>query len=110
MSNIVLLQTASQGTPGVNGTAVNMEGGPVSIDIQADSYGTDGKVVLKAKANYNASSAFKTLEDPNTISGLAEYSANTASVRISLPSGWQLRADLVITTGTATNLIVIMGD
>ena len=110
MSNTVLLNIASQGTPGADGTPVNMNGSEVSIDIQADSYGTDGKVVLKAKSNYGASSAFKTLEDTNTISGLAEYSANTASIRLMLPAGWQIRADLVITTGTATNVLAVMGE
>lgn len=109
MANIELLNLVSQGSPGANGDPVNMNGGEVSIDIQASSYGTDGKVVLKARANYSAASVFKTLEDPNSISGLAEYSANTASVRVRLPAGWQIRADLVITTGTATNVIVYMG-
>jgi hypothetical protein len=109
MSNTTLLSVASQGTPGVNGTAANMNGSEVSIDVQADSYGTDGKVVLKARAN-STGSVFKTLEDTNTISGLAEYSANTASIRLMLPAGWQIRADLVISTGTATNVLVIMGE
>jgi hypothetical protein len=110
MSNTELLSVASQGNPGVNGTAVNMNGSEVSIDIQASSFGGDGKVVLKARSNYGAANLFKTLEDANTISGLAEYTANTAGIRVSLPAGWQIRADLVITSGTATNVIVIMGE
>ena len=109
MSNTVLLSITSQGTPGADGTPVNLNGSEVSIDIQADSYGTDGKVVLKARSN-SAASVFKTLEDTNTISGLAEYSANTASIRLMLPAGWQIRADLVITTGTATNVLAVMGE
>jgi len=110
MSNTELLSVASQGSPGVEGTPVNMNGSEVSIDIQASSFGGDGKVVLKARANYGAANAFKTLEDVNTISGLAEYSSNTAGVRVSLPAGWQIRADLVITSGTATLVSVYMGE
>jgi hypothetical protein len=109
MSNQVLLNVASQGSPGVEGTPINLDGSHQAIHIQADSFGTDGKVVLKVSPNYNANSAFVTMEDQNTISGLAEYSSNSVVTVRDLPAGWQIRADLVITTGTFTNAVVIMG-
>lgn len=108
MSNRVILDVASQGSPGVEGTPVNMSGGKVTAHIQADSYGTDGKIVLKASANTD-NTDFITLEDPLTASGLAEYSANTSKVIDFLPTGWLLRADLVIGTGTFTNALVVVG-
>lgn len=105
---VELLRVASSAS-GVQGTPANMDGGPVNIAIKATSFGTDGKVVLKASPNYDGSFPFITLEDKNTLSGLAEYSANTASVRLdSLPAGWQIRADLEISSGTATVLLVVM--
>ena len=106
MSNIILLQAASQGTPGKTGDPAKMDGSSVVISIRATSYGTDGKVVMKASED---GTNFTTLEDPATSSGLAEYSADIMFNVDRLAQGWTIRADLVITTGTATGLKVTMG-
>ena len=106
MSNIPILEVASSGSS-VNGAATSMLGAGVAIEVQADSYGTNGKVVLKARSAYDGS-VFKTLTDPNTVSGLAEYSADAVVYLDRLGQGWEIRADLVITTGTATNVLAIM--
>jgi len=108
MANTTLLDVASQGTPGVDGTPVLMDGSYKTIHIQATSYGTDGKIVLKESPNVDGA-VFVTMRDPNTTSGLAEYSANDSPVLDRLPAGWLIRADLEITTGTATAVLVIMG-
>lgn len=109
MSNQVLLNVASQGTPGIEGTPVTLDGSHKAVHFQADSYGTDGKIVIKVSPNYNENSVFVTLEDANTITGLAEYASNSVISITHLPAGWQIRADLVITTGSFTNAVVIMG-
>ena len=106
MSNILLLDAASQGSPGKTGNPKNMNGGRTVIHIFATSYGTDGKVVLKASSD---GTNFTTLEDPATSSGLAEYSSDIIFNIDKLAQGWSIRADLVITTGTATGLKVYMG-
>jgi hypothetical protein len=108
MSNQVLLNVASQGSPGVEGTPVVLDGSRKAVHIQADSFGTDGKVVIKVSPNYDENSVFVTLEDANTISGLAEYTSNSVITVNGLPAGWKIRADLVITTGSFTNAVVLM--
>ena len=106
MSNILILEAASQGTPGKTGDPIDMDGSRSVLHIFATSYGTDGKIVIKASSD---GSTFTTLEDPATTSGLAEYSADTIFNLDKIPQGWTLRADLEITTGTATGLKVYLG-
>lgn len=105
MSNIPLLTVPSSAAP-VEGTPKNMDGGRAVISITATSYGTDGKIVIKASAD---GTIFTTLKDPGTASGLAEYSENIAFNVDKLAQGWQIRADLEISSGTATAVEVIMG-
>ena len=90
----------------VLGTPVTMDGGRVVISITATSYGGDGKVVLKGSAD---GTIFTTLEDFATPSGLAEYSTDIFFNLDKLAQGWKIRADLVIASGTATDVTVIMG-
>lgn len=107
MSNEILLNVSSA-TSNQTGTVQNSNGAKITVSIQADSYGGDGQVVLRANANVTGSS-FNTLPDTNTSSGLAEYSDNTFVVIDRLPQGWSLRADLEISSGTATNVLVAAG-
>lgn len=105
MANIKLIDNLATAIT-VVGTPVTMDGGRVVISITATDYGTDGKVVLKASAD---GIIFTTLEDASTGSGLAEYSADILFNLDKLAQGWQIRADFEITTGTATDVTVIMG-
>lgn len=104
MANIKILEEASV-TANLEGTPFNMNGSIKTISIQADSYGTNGKIILKASPNVDGA-VFQTLEDG---SGLAEYSANKQVVLDKLPAGWQIRADITISSGTMTNALVVMG-
>lgn len=105
MANKKLIDNLTSGST-VLGTPVTMDGGRAVISITATSYGADGKVVLKASAD---GTIFTTLEDATTSSGLAEYSANILFNLDKLAQGWKIRADLEITSGTATDVTVIMG-
>jgi len=108
MANIKLLEVASQGTPGVSGTPVIMDGSYKTIHVQATDYGTDGKIVLKESPNVDGA-VFTTMRDKNSVSGLAEYSTDDQVTFDRLPQGWFIRADIVITTGTMTGALVVMG-
>ena len=105
MSNIKLVDIASTAVD-VEGTAENMDGGAAVVSITATSYGTDGKVVLKASAD---GVIFTTLEDAATTSGLAEYSEDIIFNLDRIAQGWQFRVDFEITTGTATDVKVFLG-
>ena len=109
MSNDILLDVSSQGSPGVQGIPVLLTGGKRSVTIQAVSYGGDGKIVLKGSSNVDGS-LFLTLSDSGTASGLAEYSSDSVVVIDFLPSGWLLRADLEISSGTASDVLVVLGN
>jgi hypothetical protein len=105
MANIKLIDALTSGST-VVGTPETSDGNRTTIHIFATSYGTDGKVVLKASSD---GVNFTTLEDPATTSGLAEYSANIIFNMDKPAQGWSIRADLEITSGTATAVNVIMG-
>jgi hypothetical protein len=105
MSNILLLTVASSAAS-VEGDPKNMDGGRTVISITAASYGADGKIVIKGSAD---GTIFTTQRDPGTPSGLAEYSEDIQFNVDKLPQGWQIRADLEISSGTATDVKVIMG-
>lgn len=107
MANIKILEVVSA-TGNVEGTPFNLDGAKKTIHIQATSYGTNGKIVLKESPNVDGA-AFVTVRDPNTVSGLAEYSADTQLVLDRLPAGWKIRADIEISSGTMTNALVVMG-
>ena len=100
-----ILEVASA-TSNEQGTEINLDGDSLNLDIQADSYGTNGKIVVKAKANVPGA-VFKTLDDPATVSGLAEYAANTIKYIDRLKAGMILRVDLEISSGTAINVKVV---
>jgi len=102
MSNETLLSVASSAS-GVTGTPTLMEGASVSVQIQATSYGVNGQVVLKGSAD---GTTFITLKD--AAGATAAYSANTIVVIDRLGQGWQIRADLVISSGTATVVSAVM--
>ena len=105
MANIPLLDVVSA-TTDETGTATTMDGGRAVLHISATSYGTNGKVVVKASSD---GVNFTTLADPATTSGLAEYSADIIFNLDKLAQGWSIRADLIISTGTATVVKVVMG-
>jgi hypothetical protein len=105
MSQEVLLNVVSA-TSDVTGDAFNSDGSSFNIHIQADSYGTNGKVLLQGKAN-DTDMDFVTLQDPLSLSGLAEYAANTIVYIDRLTAGMQYRAKLEVSTGTVTNLRVV---
>ncbi len=107
MANVKLIDNLTSNSP-VEGTPADMDGGRVVIYISADDYGTDGKVVIKTSAENGL--AFVTLTDPTTSSGLAEYSDDIVFNLDKLAQSWLIRADFEgITSGTSTNLNVIMG-
>lgn len=105
MANIELLNVASS-TIIVNGDPVKMDGGQSSISISATSYGGDGIVTLLVSAD---GIKFTNLPDASTGNGLAQYSADTIININRLPMGWSIKANLVVTSGTVTSLVVIMG-
>ena len=104
MSNEILLDVASA-TTDETGAAFNLDGSNFNIHIQADSYGTNGKVRLLGRAKSSGMN-FVVLQDPETPTGLAEYTDDRIVLIDRLTASMEIRADFIISSGTATNVKV----
>lgn len=108
MSNQTILSLVNQtGAVTTDSTIISLSKGEASIHIWLDTPGVGAKVGLYASAD---GTSFILLNDPNTISGVAEYDASTITHINKIGDNWSFKAVFSQTSGTTTAVKTIISE